>query len=59
MSVNVSGTWDENYNFVPGNAVTHTEHDPKVGPLICKECSQAIQDWVRWPCQHVILTLGL
>lgn len=55
---NTSGRWVDDKNgyplFVPGVAVTHTRaHDPLVGPAYCVECTEAIQDWVRWPCSAV------
>ena len=51
MSENTAGTWDQHDHFIPGVAVTHTmDHYAENGPPFCMECSNAAQDWVRWPC---------
>ena len=31
----------------------HTRSKTRWGPDYCFECSEAIQDWVKWPCRAV------
>lgn len=50
---NTAGWWDDTLHFHPGTAVTHTmNHYPDNGPPFCQECSDAMQNWVRWPCEN-------
>jgi hypothetical protein len=36
------------------DAVTvHTRESTPIGPDFCRDCSEAISDWVTWPCGGV------
>ena len=38
---------------------THTRSQTDAGPDYCAECSEAIQEWVAWPCPRMSTTPGL
>lgn len=31
--------------------VTHRRESTDIGPDFCRDCSEAISDWVQWPCE--------
>ena len=43
-----SGPWVAECTTAPDQS--HTRTQTHHGPDFCKECSEAIQEWVPWPC---------
>lgn len=58
--VNCTGhAWDDSTDTLVaclcGHAApsrTHTRTSTPFGPDYCAECSEAISEWVRWPCER-------
>jgi hypothetical protein len=32
--------------------MTHTRESTPYGPDYCRECSEAADEWVQWPCKN-------